>query len=190
MLRPGWFMLIALATPAWANAAETNDAVRKRSAHMTDVLLSAARERVTIAGGAPKEPGGAGSDDRPRINDVVPANTIVRLPPYIVRQDKLPDAEEVLTEPELAKVAMRRYLGDEQGLDRALNVVTFKHLWKKLPVLGRYQLVDFETNEERALRIYREKKKAEQWAELAGLQRIKLQPGTGPLKNAGARGKP
>lgn len=107
---------------------------------------------------------------RARVEHDVPANGIVRLAPYIVRELPLPKREEVMTPSELEKMAMQRYLGDEDGLDRGvLNLFTVKSLWKKLPVLGRYPLVGFSTNEERAMAIYRDEKAKEESAKLEGL---------------------
>jgi hypothetical protein len=100
-----------------------------------------------------------------------PANGIVRLPDYIVRERKpreLPSVEDVMLPRQLEKLAMQEFLGDEQGLDRALNTLTVAHLWKKIPVLGRFPF-NFVTNEERAMALYRADREAKKWAELGSL---------------------
>lgn len=105
----------------------------------------------------------------------VPANGIVRLPSYVVAESalKLPKEREVLTEAALAPIAVREYIPETH---RVLNAVSLRGLWKRIPVLGRYELVDHETNEERGLRLYKEAKVREQWANLLSLQSPLLKP--------------
>ncbi|MBI5692120.1 MAG: hypothetical protein HZC55_18725 [Verrucomicrobia bacterium] len=98
-----------------------------------------------------------------------PANAIVRLPDYVVRERKpprLPEAEEVMSPREREQLALQRFLGDEQGLDRALSMITPVHLWRKIPLLGRFPFLGFETNEQRAVRLYEEARRAERVAYL------------------------
>jgi hypothetical protein len=95
----------------------------------------------------------------------------VRLPDYIVR-DRKPQPpltpEQVMMPRALEQLAMQEFLGDEQGLDRTLNTLTLAHLWKKIPVLGRFPF-SFVTNEERAMYLYRADREAKKWAELGSL---------------------
>ena len=82
-----------------------------------------------------------------------PANGIVRLPDYLVREPKLPTPEEVRSRRELERYAMDKYLGPENGFDRGvLNLFTFPQLWRKIPLLGQILPcpIPSVTNEERA----------------------------------------
>jgi hypothetical protein len=76
------------------------------------------------------------------------------MPAFVVRDDKLPDEEQILTYKGRAKIAMDKYLGPSDGLDRGvLNSFTLVQLWKKIPILGGLPFAGtpaFMTNEERA----------------------------------------
>jgi len=77
---------------------------------------------------------------------------------------------------QLEQVAMQRYLGDEQGLERALSMLTPVHLWRKIPVLGRFPLVTFETNEQRAMRMDEAARIKARWEALSGLMSPQSKP--------------
>ena len=122
----------------------------------------------------------------------VPANTIIRLPEYVVTERKprpLPKYEEVLSPRELEKLAMQEFLGPEDGFDRGfLNLFTVAGLWKKIPLLGQIPLAGFMTNEERAMAMYRADREAKAWAEAMSLLTpaeragIATPTGSAPLK--------
>ncbi len=96
--------------------------------------------------------------------------TIIRLPAMIVHDRRLPDKSELLTRQEMTRQGMDTYIGPENGIDRGfLNLFTVADLWHHLPILGRYKLEGFETNEERGLRLYKEAKLREEMEELSGL---------------------
>jgi hypothetical protein len=144
-------------------------------------LLSAAAPKFALPVEIRGESASAGetSATRPRLagaEGATPANAIVRLPDYIVIERKprpLPKTEDVLVPRELEKVAMREFLGDEDGFDRGvLNLFTLAGFWKKVPLLGRVSIRDFETNEERAMRVYRADRKAKALAELMSLMSV------------------
>ena len=103
----------------------------------------------------------------------VPANTIIRLPDYVVTERKpkpLPKYEEVISRRELEKLAMQEFLGPEDGFDRGfLNLFTVAGLWKKIPILGVIPLAGFVTNEDRAMAMYRADREAKAWAEAMSL---------------------
>ena len=127
---------------------------------------------------APAAPARIAAADRP-----APANGIVRLPEYVLRERKpakLPDLEEVMSRERLERIAMQRHLGDEQGLERALSMLTPVHLWRKIPVLGRFPLVTFETNEQRAMRMDEAAKIKARWEALSGLMSPQLKPAAAP----------
>jgi hypothetical protein len=120
-----------------------------------------------------------------------PANGLVRLPQYIVREPKLPAPHEVMTRSAREKFAMQKYLGDENGLERTLNMFSISGLWAKIPVLGKYPFVvgQFQgrhsglavgpmTNAQRALEQYEKDKTAERWEQLSGLMSPQLKPAT------------
>lgn len=142
-------------------------------------LLSAATPKFTAE--KPEKPVEAASAARARLAEDVPANGIVRLPSYIVRDRRPPKPEEVMVPRDVEKLAMQRYLGEEDGIDRGfLNLFTVKSLWKKIPVLGGYQLEGFATNEERAMEIYRIEKKKEEAEKYRGLMSPSLRPEAQP----------
>jgi hypothetical protein len=141
-------------------------------------ILSAAAPRFTppaptsggpIVGSAPSPAARARLGSGPQ----VPANTIIRLPEYVVTERKprpLPKYEEVISPRELEKLAMREFLGPEDGFDRGfLNVITVPQLWKMIPLLGKIPLAGFMTNEERAMGMYRADREAKAWAESMSL---------------------
>jgi hypothetical protein len=172
--------LLALAedpAPLLTNRAPAKAAPRLASPRVTS-LLSAATPKFTPE--KPEKPTEMASAARVRVEDV-PANGIVRLPPYIVRDRRPPKPEEVMVPRDIEKLAMQRYLGEEDGIDRGvLNLFTVKSLWKKIPVLGRYPLEGFATNEERAMEIYRAEKKKEEAEKYRGLMSPSLRPEAQP----------
>jgi hypothetical protein len=148
-------------------AQESAPAPPAGSSHASEMIVRAARQLT-----AKSQPPTSASPTIPRVEADRPANDIVRLPSYIVRERpmKLPEREEVMSEPDLARIGMNRYIGLEDGFDRGfLNRFTIKSVWNKIPVLGKYPLLGFETNEERGLRLYREAKKKEELESLMGL---------------------
>lgn len=167
-------MCAAMACLSDGVAAEVTRA-RAISSHMAEVLAEASRQKV--ANGELPAPVVA-KPQRPE----VPANRIVRLPAVVVTERRPPRAEEVLTGRALERVAMARFLGDETGLNRAMNTLTVKHLWNRIPVLGKFGLLHFETNEERAMRMYRAARQAERWQHVWEMQAMTVKPGTGPLQ--------
>ncbi len=102
-----------------------------------------------------------------------PANTIIRLPEYVVTERKprpLPKYEEVISPRELERLAMREFIGPEDGIDRGvLNLITVPQLWKKIPFLGTIPLAVFMTNEERGMAMYRADRESKAWAESMSL---------------------
>jgi hypothetical protein len=79
---------------------------------------------------------------------------IALLPAFIVRDAKIPDEDQILTNKGKAKTAMDKYLGPSDGLDRGvLNRYTLVQLWKKIPILSALDFVGTPgqmSNEERA----------------------------------------
>ncbi|MBS0662600.1 MAG: hypothetical protein JSR48_05005 [Verrucomicrobia bacterium] len=107
-----------------------------------------------------------------------PRNGILRLPDYIVREPRVPDQREMLTEKGRDAVAMNTYLGPSDGLDRGfLNAFTLVGAWKKIPLLNRLPIVPFGsmTNEERAREIYDREERRKQFLELMGLDAMAKQ---------------
>jgi hypothetical protein len=68
-------------------------------------------------------------------------SSVVRMSDFIVGGQKLPPPTDVMSKPALERYAMRKYLGEEQGLNRALNMFTVDALWRKIPVLGKVPFV-------------------------------------------------
>ncbi len=98
---------------------------------------------------APAAAAPSGPADQPR-------NGIIRLPDFIVRDRRLPDPEDLLTEKGRNAAAAARYFGPETTLDRVLNHVTLNDLWKSIPVLGKIPFVPFQSMDrgERAMYLY------------------------------------
>lgn len=111
-------------------------------------------------------------------DETKPANGIVRLPKYVVREPKLPTPQEIMTPKELENYAMNRYVGAEGGFDRGfLNLFTVAGLWKKIPVLGRFSFVGSETNAERGMRLYAEAERKRKMEELMNLMSLTKEAG-------------
>ncbi len=110
-----------------------------------------------------------------------PANGIVRLPDFLVREAKLPTPEEVRSRKELERWAMDKYLGPESGFDRGmLNLFTLPQLWRKIPVLGQILPcpIPAVTNEERAMMHYYEDERLRKMKDLLDLAAMaKRDPG-------------
>jgi hypothetical protein len=187
--RPHWaFIACAAALQAGMEDAATEnhaDAQRRAvSPRVAELLASAAPKFVPPPAGAAAIPSNPGNTDGGAAAAAAtadkPLNGIVRLPDYVVREGKekrLPGTEEVLVPRELEKLAMNELLGPESGLDRGiLNLVTVPALWEKIPVLGRIPLGGpWETNEQRAMRLYREDRTRKMKAELESLLSPELQ---------------
>lgn len=117
----------------------------------------------------PSHAGGASPASAPLASPepALPADGIIRLPTFVVHDQKLPTELQVMTPEELTRYAMNKYLGPEDGIDRgALNLVNVRQFWNKIPVLGLFPLVGFETNGERALRLYHEDIQRQEQADL------------------------
>lgn len=130
----------------------------------------------------PSEPVPAASARITTTDRPAPANGIVRLPEYVVRERKpakLPEPEEVMSRQQLERIAMQRHLGDEQGLERALSVLTPVHLGRKIPVLGKFPFRGFQTNEDRAMDLYWKAQMAARW-EYLNSPEFKPTPSTSP----------
>ena len=104
-----------------------------------------------------------------------PANTIVHLPPYLVREPRVPTSEDVRTPRGLEVYAMNKYLGAPDGFSRAvLNRFTIADAWKRVPVLGRYPW--FSSPEKTAVAMYYDDEHRKKMADLVGLLSIARKP--------------
>lgn len=100
--------------------------------------------------------------DRASTSDEPAGNGIVRLPSFVVRESKPPPFAEV-EHREVARRAMEKYLGPEDGFDRGfLNLITAK-LFPLLAVFGSV------SNEARAMGRYREDERLRLKADLLEL---------------------
>jgi hypothetical protein len=179
------FGLVILGAAA-SVAAEEEGAAAKRarlvSPHVAEMLTDVARRTPAATEPAPaadatgRPHGSASAAD-------MPANGIVRLSPYLVREPRLPSREEVTPRHSLEQMAMQKYFGDETSLYRVMNMFSPVYLWRKIPVLGknsRFMIGQFHgvgsgpasgeyTNEDRAMSLYEADKMRARWAELMGL---------------------
>jgi hypothetical protein len=172
----GGLLLLECSVVAGENAPSQPKRERVVSSRVAEMLNAAAPkyEPLPTAAEKPAEAAQATPAARARLSvPTEPANTIVRLPDYVVRERKprpLPKYEEVISPRELEKLAMQEFLGDERGFDRGfLNLFNLASLWKKVPVLGQIPLPGFQTNEDRAMGMYRADRNAKAWAEATGL---------------------
>jgi hypothetical protein len=155
-----------------AGMISAEDAVRARaslpseSAPVRERAISA-RSAALLAAAMPKfEPLPTTAAAEPVIPSAsdgeIPAAGIVRLPEYFVRERKLPTAAEV-EKAEVARRAMEKYLGPENGLDRGvLNLITSK----QIPFL---RFLGSISNEARAMARYREDERLQLKADLLEL---------------------
>jgi hypothetical protein len=92
------------------------------------------------------------------ISDLAQSDGVIQLPTFEARAPRLLTEDEVLTDKGRAELAMNRYLGPADGIDRGLlNAFTLPGLWKKIPVLGRIPcLLGGMTNETRAMQLYKQ----------------------------------
>jgi hypothetical protein len=66
-----------------------------------------------------------------------PTAGITSMSEFIVRDTKIPSEDQVLTYEAKAEIAMNKYLGPSDGLDRGvLNRYTLSQLWQKIPLIG------------------------------------------------------
>jgi hypothetical protein len=170
--------------PAKIDAAKEADpaATRQTASPLISSMISAGLPKYGELK-TPEAPA-APAETVPRVAETSSA-TIVRLPAVIVRDRKLPDKSEVMTKQEMTRQGMETYIGPETGLDRGfLNLFTLADLWHHLPLVGRYELVGFETNEERGLRLYQEARRREELEELNHLSTMgqKADSAAGTLK--------
>lgn len=94
----------------------------------------------------------SGSTDAGALDDQ-PANGIVRLPSYIVRETRPPTAQDVRSAVGLESYAMNKYMGDAQGFSRGvLNHFRLERLWSSIPLIGKIPL--FDKMEKRAIDMY------------------------------------
>jgi hypothetical protein len=112
----------------------------------------------------------------------VPANGIVRLPPYLVREPRLPSREELMTRHEIEQLAMDKYFGEETSLYRVMNLFSPVYLWRKIPGLGKFPFMIGKfsgpgsgpasgeyTTEDRARVRYEKERMDERLSDLMGL---------------------
>lgn len=134
----------------------------------------------------------AASGNRLPLGAETPANGIVRLPEYLVRERKpaaLPSAEDVMSRRSLENLAMEKYLGEETDLRRVLSMFTPLDIWRRIPVLGKHPFAiggfsgpgsgpaqPLQTNAERAMAMYERDRRRERWANLEGLMSPDLAP--------------
>lgn len=104
---------------------------------------------------------------------------VASLPTYVVNEGRLPTAAQVMSRRAIEEVAMNRYLGPKDGLDRGLlNAVTLKQLWQKIPVLGKLPLpIPNVSNEERAMQRYYDDLRVEQKKDLMELSTLTAKSG-------------
>jgi hypothetical protein len=105
---------------------------------------------------------------------------VTALPRYVVSEDRLPTAAQVMSRRAVEEAAMNRYLGPKDGLDRGLlNAVTIKQLWEKIPVIGKIlpSPIPSISNEQRAMQRYYEDLRLEKKNDLLELSALTAKSG-------------
>ena len=105
-----------------------------------------------------------------------PANEIMRLPNFVVREPRVPTPEAVRTRRGLQVYAMNKYLGDADGFSRGvLNHYTLAAAWKKytkhVPVLNWFEWAT--SPEKRALDMYYDDEVRKKMRDLSELMLIR-----------------
>jgi len=190
MPRPVRLLLSATLTLAAAVSADAGDSPAKSTATVplpptqpissrTRALLKAATPRFDPSLAAPPS---ATGDTAVSNADAENDPSVVRLPNYIVSEDRLPDATEVMTRKALAEVAMNKYLGSKDGLDRGfLNRFTLPQLIGMIPLIGGFLPKIGVTNEDRALQRYYEDERLRKMNSLLDLGTITTNSGNREL---------
>lgn len=136
------------AEPAGAPATKPTRAV---SPHLAAALAEKMPKFEPKAGAhdAEKKPGQTGAEAL----DDQPANGIVRLPRYVVREERPPSDREMRSARGLEAHAMDKYMGAPGGFSRGvLNRFTFGQAWDRwikgrVPILGRFDWAVTQENE-------------------------------------------
>ena len=145
-----------------------------------------------------RQPSPAAATEPPRAPAAerdVPANGIVRLSPYVVRDSKwLPSRQDVMTRSAVEQMAMEKYFGEETSLYRMMNMFSPVHAWRKIPVLGKYPFMIGQfngpgsgpasgeyTTEDRARVMYEREQLRQRWEDLSGFP-SPTPPKPAPLK--------
>jgi len=161
--------LLALALSAVAAGADGDAAAKAARVHLVSPRLSA-----YIAAKLPRyDPARAGGAARLPADAAHPG--VMRLPDYIVREPRLPDETEILTEHGRDLAAMNKYLGPSDGLDRGyLNAITLGDLWRKIPVLKMIPFIPFGSvsQEARARALYDEAEMREKLDDLRDIESL------------------
>ena len=148
--------------------------------HMVSATLAA-----EIADGLPKfEPAHQSPDpslaavQEQQAAPEVSAADIVRLPKYVVRESRPLNDEQMRAIDGNANLAMRRYLGGTNSLDRGiLNHFTFPELWGKIPLLRSLPCpLPGMTNQERAMQHYEEDERLSLLDDLMHIESLSQNP--------------
>ncbi len=138
-------------TPATVVSATPKPRVQRAISPEVAAQLAASRPKFTPV--APPPPPTKSEEELPDMREIdKPKNTIVRLPKYVVQEQRPPvfTEREIHTKQGLANLAMRRYLTET---DRALNRFT-------LPLFGI-------SNADRALAMYAEDERLKNMGDVA-----------------------
>jgi hypothetical protein len=140
MAHTGRFHSFLMGTAIMATAvAEAADGPGEAPAE--DVHASSSYILAAISAGLPRyqpaQPAAASAKPAPAVAPGKTASDITSMPAFIVRDVKIPTEEKILTYKARTKIAMDKYLGPSDGLDRGLlNALTVSQLWKKVPLIG------------------------------------------------------
>lgn len=150
---------------------------RLRSEHVAGLLAAATPRFAITPADKPatlKAPGQAAA---------LPANEIVHLPNFVVREPRVPTPEDVRTPRGLQLYAMNKYLGSPTGFSRGvLNRFTLADGWTRLtkhvPLLNRFEWAS--SPEKTALDRYYDDEVRKKMSDLYGLLAIRPEPPVRP----------
>ncbi len=152
-------------------AAEVSPAPERAvSAHVAG-LLAAATPHFEVVKPAERKSGGPPGESASK-----PANEIVRLPNFVVKEPRIPSPEDVRTPRGLEVYAMNKYLGSPTGFSRGvLNHYTIAGAWKRatkhVPILNRFEW--FSSPEKSAVDRYYDDEVRKKMRDLGGLLVLK-----------------
>ena len=146
----GWAQPSGNPAPVQATPAPAAPEAPRAVSPAVAALLTAAMPKYV-----PPEAGPSKRPPTPATEEPKPRNGIVRLSPYIVREEKPPTDEDLMTKSGREQWAMNTYLGSTHDFDRGvLNHTTLDQLWAKIPVIGNIPFFGYTSNESRAMDHY------------------------------------
>jgi len=176
----------ATGAQGWAQQAVTPSLVQQAPAAPATPRTVSPTVAVMLDAAMPKyAPPAAGPNKQlptPTKEEAKPRNDIVHLSQYIVRDERPPTNEDLMTKSGREQWAMNTYLGSPHDFDRGvLNHTTLDQLWAKIPVIGKVPFFGSTSNESRAMAHYYDEGLPGEIKELSQLDALGTATPVGPL---------